>query len=132
FLGESLTTFRVHADSASQALGVYDVDGGEMSMSTLALVETIRGAKMRFLDEYGTSMRDRAELRRRARGSARTQLKKIVAPETLGERKPWLTAHGLYRAARIEPSLWWSPWSAILLASSVWGKELFDVTEARR
>jgi hypothetical protein len=90
------------------------------------MTSAARIAKFRFLDEYPTTTRDRFALRHLARDRARTDLKGIVAHQSLASRRPWLTARNLHRAARVEPSLWWSPWSAVILASSVFGRRVFD------
>ena len=102
-----------------------------MEWATPELARAERAAKLRFLDEYDVSPRARWALKRAASDAARTKLKHIVADKTLRARDPMLTARSLREAARIEPSLWWSPWSAVLLAS-VWYKRLFDAAVARR
>lgn len=128
FVNEPLTTFRVHSESASAGSGMHDLDDDAPNMSTLPMTSAARRAKLRFLEEYATDPRDRLALRHRVRDRARTELKAIVADETLAARRFSLTARHLYRAARVEPTLWWSPWSAVLLASSVFGRQLFDLT----
>ena len=132
FINEPLTAVRIHAESASGRFGLHEVSEDEVRMSTLPMTSAARLAKLRFIDEYATSTRDRLTLRHLVRDRARTELKEIVAEETLAARKFSLTARHLYRAARVESSLWWSPWSAVLLASSVFGKQLFDSTVEMR
>ena len=127
FINEPLSAIRIHAESASAESGLYEVSGDTQRMSTLPMAGTARLAKLRFLDEYPTDGADRVALKRLVRDRARTDLKRIVADDTLAARRPRLTASYLYRAARVEPSLWWSPWSAVLLASSLFGRQLFDV-----
>jgi hypothetical protein len=127
FINEPLTAVRIHPESASGGFGLYELKEDELKMWTLRMTATTRSAKLRFIDEYATHARDRLALRRLVRDRARTELKEIVANETLAARRPFLTARHLYRAAQVEPSLWWSPWSAVLLASSVVGRRLFDV-----
>ena len=56
------------------------------------------------------------------RDRARTKLKLIVADKTLVRKKPDSHGGSLREAAHVEPSLWWSPWSAVLVASSVVGE----------
>ena len=50
----------------------------------------------------------------------------MVADDTLAERQSGPDRPRPVPAARVEPSLWWSPWSAVLLASSVFGRRVFD------
>lgn len=126
FVNEPLTTFRVHSESASAGLGLHDLDEEVPKMSTIPMTSAARSAKLRFLAEYATTPRRRLTLRHLVRDRARTELKAIVADETLAARRPTLTARRLYRAAQVEPTLWWSPWSAVLLASSFFGRQLFD------
>jgi hypothetical protein len=123
FVDDPLAGIRIHAGSISSESGLYEV--GE-TMATLPLAGSSRLAKLRFLDEYPGSARERRRLKRIAQDRARTELKHVVAQETLGRRRPDRTIRSLYRAARVEPSLWRSPWSAVLLASSVAGRALFD------
>ncbi len=51
----------------------------------------------------------------------------MLAVNTLSGRKFSLTVRQLYLAAQIEPSLWWSPWAYVILASSVFGRRVFDM-----
>jgi hypothetical protein len=132
FVDEPLTAVRFHNESASGASGLYDADEGAPSMSTVGTTTTVRAAKLRFIDEYASGARHRLALRHLVRDRARTELKGIVADQTLASKRPSLTARKLFGAARVEPSLWWSPWSAVLLASSVFGRRLFDYTVDRR
>ena len=126
FINEPLTTVRMHAESASAESGLYEVGDDAQKLSMLPTTIALRTAKLRFLDEYPTTRRDRRFLRHLVRDRARTELKRIVADETLAERRPFRTVGALYRATRVESSLWWSPWSAVLLASSIFGRHLFD------
>ena len=126
FVDEPLTTVRIHGESISAQSGLHELDDEQTSMATLPMTVAARSAKFRFLDEYAPAGQDRRFLRHLVRDRARTELKKIVADATLAHRRPFRTMGALYRAARVEPSLWWSPWSAVLLASSVFGRELFD------
>ena len=128
FINKPLTGFRIHADSTSGRIGLYELSDNEVRTSTLRMTSEARLAKLRFIDEYATHTRERLTLRHLVRDRARTELKEIIADETLAAKKFSLTARHLYRAARVEPSLWWSPWSAVLLASSVFGRQLFDIT----
>ena len=126
FINEPLIGVRIHAESASRSVGLYELSGNELRTSTFPMTSEARLAKLRFIDECATSTRDRLAFRHLVRDRARTELKEIVADETLDARRFSLTARHLYRATRVEPSLWWSPWSAVLLASSVFGRHLFD------
>ena len=128
FIDEPLSAVRIHNQSASGDLGLYEVTDGVPNTATVRMTRAARSAKLRFLKEYDTGLRDRLALRHLVRDRARTELKGIVADETLAAKRPARTAQGLYRAMRVEPSLWWSPWSAVLLASSVFGRRLFDYT----
>jgi len=128
FINEPLTAVRIHAGSASGKLGLHEQSQDALRLSTLPMTSAARSAKLRFIDECIANTRDRLTFRNLARDRARTELKRIVADETLAEKRPASTARSLYRAARVEPSLWWSPWSALLLASSVFGRRLFDTT----
>ncbi len=131
FVDEPLSTFRVHPSADSSRLGLYEI-GEDRVMATPGLVRAERAAKLRFLDEYNAPRRERRALRRTARSCARTKLKHIIADDTLPARSPSRTARALREAARIEPSLWWSPYSALLLASSVVGRGLFDAVVQQR
>lgn len=132
FIGDALTAVRLHSESASGSSGLYDLDGDAPTITSVDTTSTVKAAKLRFIDTYAQSRRERLALRHLVRDRARTELKGMVADDTLAERHPALTARNLYRAARIEPSLWWSPWSAVLLASSVFGRRLFDLAVDRR
>ena len=126
FVDEPLTGVRFHSESTSGAFGLYALDDGVLRMSTVGMTSAVRAAKLRFLDEYASGARHRLALRHLVRDRARTELKGIVADETLALKRVSFTARRLFGAARVEPSLWWSPWSAVLLASSVFGRRLFD------
>jgi glycosyltransferase involved in cell wall biosynthesis len=126
FVSEVLTTVRVHAESASAESGLYEAGDDISKLSLLPTTVAVRDAKLRFLAEYETSRRDRRHLRHLIRDRARTELKKIVADETLSERRPLRTLTSLYGVSRVESSFWWSPWSAVLLASSFLGRRFFD------
>lgn len=128
FINLPLTGFRIHDESASSEVGLYELQGDQINTSTFRMTGEARLAKLRFIDEYDTNILDRLRLRHRVRDRARTELKGIVADETLPSKKIQLTARHLFQAARVEPSLWWSPWSAVLLASSVFGRQFFDRT----
>jgi glycosyltransferase involved in cell wall biosynthesis len=133
FVDEALTAFRIHPDSDSRDSGLYEwSDDGVLNIGTAQMTSAARVAKLRFLKEYPTTRRDRLALRHLVRDRARTELKGMVADNTLHVRRPGLTARTLVRAARIEQSLWWSPWSAVLLASSVFGRRLFDFAVEKR
>ncbi len=131
FVDEALTTFRVHPGAASSALGLYDIATDGL-IATPEMVKGARTAKLRFLNEYGAPVRVRRALTWATKDRARTELKHMVAEKTLAARSPALTARSLREAARVEPSLWWSPWSALLLASSVVGRKAFDSAVAWR
>jgi glycosyltransferase involved in cell wall biosynthesis len=132
YIDEPLTVVRIHPDSDSARQGLYELDGDELNISTFEMTSASRAAKFRFIDEYVDDPRERVALRHLVRDRARTELKEIVAERTLATRRPTATARSLGRAARVEPSLWWSPWSGVLLASSVLGRRLFDLAvEAR-
>jgi hypothetical protein len=132
FVDEPLTAVRMHGASASSAAGLHDLREGGVNLPTLHMTRAARAAKLRFLDEQEIALGRRRSFRRAARDRARTELKAMVAAETLGERSLPLTARSLYRAARVEPSLWWSPWSAVLIASSLFGRRVFDTAVQMR
>lgn len=132
FVNEPLTGVRIHPESTTGGLGLYELNAGVLRTSTVLMTSAARAAKLRFIDEYTTNTRDRMTLRHLVRDRARTELKGIVADETLAMKSVSFTAQSLYRSARVEPSLWWSPWSAVLLASSVFGRRLFDFTVEMR
>jgi glycosyltransferase involved in cell wall biosynthesis len=128
FVNEPLTGVRIHPESASGESGLYEVTEGVPRTSTLQMTKAARLAKLRFIDECVTSTRDRLTFRHLVRDRARTELKGMIADDTLAARRLSLTAGYLYRAAQVERSLWSSPWSAVLLASSVFGRRVFDST----
>ena len=135
FVDEPLTGVRIHRRSASRANGLHETNGDAPTVDRIGgrqMTEAARSAKLRFIDEHAGNVRERLALRHLVRDRARTELKQIVAQETLGARSPALTARDLYRAARIEPSLAWSPWSAVLLASSVLGSRVWETAVEMR
>jgi hypothetical protein len=127
FSGESLTTVRLHADSVSSELGLHESSESGVGLMTFPMTSASRSAKLRFINEYRVPARERSRLKRLVRGRARGELIEMIALNTLDGRKPSVTVQQLRRAMQIEPSLLWSPWPYVLLASSVFGRRIFDI-----
>lgn len=126
FSHESLTTVRLHASSVSSELGLHDPIGREVSLFTFPMARGARSAKLRFIRESAMTATERSSLERVVKECARNDLKDIIGPEALRKRDPVLTIRRLFLAAQIEPSILLSPWSYVILASSVIGRRIYD------
>jgi len=126
FCDDALTTVRLHARSVSSQIGLHESGEGEVSLFTFPMTRASRSAKLRFIEESEIDPQERAFLRGLVKGQARSELKDIVGPRALDAPDPGRTARQLLLATQIEPSLLWSPWAFVILASSVFGRRVYD------